>query len=369
MGILHVITRSDWGGAPKIVETLATGTEADTAVACGSGGKLINRLEDSSVDVFEIEQLKSPPDPLADLKALSRVISILNSGDFDLVHCHSTKAGALGRIAAAIVGLPSVFTVHGWGFYNTEYRWLSTTIKVGERLLARTTDSIVCVSENDLKVGESMKISSKAADSRVVKNGIPEIGLPDTRNSIYDQINLDRDIPVIGAIARLAPQKNPIAILRTVKELRDQGIEVAVVLIGDGPLMSECREFIEHANINNAYLLGFVEDALELLPDLDVFLLPSRFEGLPLTVLESMHLGVPLVAYDVGGVPEVIEDGETGYVVPKGDFESFVAATQNLVENEDLRVQFSQRARELAVKNYSADRMISEYEAVYDDLL
>ena len=366
--ILHVITRSDWGGAPRVVKLLAEGTDADVAVACGPGGRLIDELRASDVSVFEQPRLKSAPDPVADARAFLDLLGLLRRESFDLVHCHSTKAGLLGRLAAAATNTPCVFTVHGWGFYNMEYGWVAPVIARGERLLARLTDEIVCVSRNDFEQGRRRGITRHAATG-VIHNGVRPLSFPDDRTRLADVCDLDPDVPVIGAIARLAPQKNPLAILRTAKQLGERGRDVQTVLVGSGPLMDDCERYVTDHDLDNVHLLGFQEDALDMLPDFDAFVLPSRFEGFPLTVLESLHAGVPLVAYDVGGVAEAIDHGETGFVTPTGDHDAFVGHVERLLDDDKLRSELSARARTVAREEFSAERMVADYERVYERVL
>ena len=366
--VLHVITRSEWGGAPRIVELLAEGTDADVAVACGPGGRLIDELRANDIPVFEQPRLDSDPDPVADARAFLDLLGLLRRESFDLVHCHSTKAGLLGRLAAAATNTPCIFTVHGWGFYNTEYGWVAPVIARGERLLARLTDEIVCVSRNDFEQGRRRGITSYTA-TEVIHNGVRPLSFPDDRTRLADVCDLDPNVPVIGAIARLAPQKKPLTILRTAKRLEDRGQSVQTILVGSGPLMDDCERYVTEHDLDDVYLLGFQEDALDMLPDLDVFLLPSRFEGFPLTVLESLHAGVPLVAYDVGGVAEAIDHGKTGFIVPAGDHDAFVEHVERLLGDDELRSQLSARARTTARSEFSAERMVADYKRVYERVL
>ena len=368
--ILQVITRSDWGGAPRIVESLATQINEVAAVACGPGGRLIERLEENNVPVYVQPHLQSSPDP-KDVLAYRDLQQLIVEGEFDIVHSHSTKAGALSRIAAARADVPTVFTVHGWGFYNTKYGSLRPLVIRGEQFLEKRTDEIVCVSENDYKQGIRQGILSSNKGT-VIHNGIQPLDYSSDRNTLYEKFDIDQDIPIIGSIGRIAPQKNPIATLKAARELKQRGQNAATILIGSGPLENKCEEFINKHNMDNIYLPGFIENALDFLPDFDVFLLPSRFEGFPLTVLECMHAGVPIVAHDVGGIAEAIVDGETGFVVPPhGDDEhdQFVDRVQNLLENPQRREHMGQQAQEVADKRFTERQMIAEYQDIYNEYI
>lgn len=362
--VLHVISGDAWGGAPRVVDLLATRTATTDAVACGPIPRLVDRLEGSDVRVFRRPRLRSPPSPASDARELAGLAALLSRESFDLVHCHSTKAGALGRVAARVAGVPSVFTVHGWGFYNTGYDRLGPAILRAERLLARATGAVVCVSESDRERGTSEGILGHT-DARVVHNGIPPVELSGDRARL-PETGVDADRPVIGTVGRLVEQKRPTELFRAGEALRDRGVDVSVVWIGDGPLADRCRS---RADGTDSHLLGFREDALELAADFDVFVLPSAFEGFPLVVLEAMHLGLPVVACDVGGVGEAVLDGETGFLVDPDDHTALVDRIEPLLREPSVADRMGRRGRERATGEFSVDRMVAGYEGVYRDVL
>jgi glycosyltransferase involved in cell wall biosynthesis len=364
--VLHVITDSTWGGAQRIVQLLATRTGGNATVACNTGGRLVDELRDAGVAVVEFPSLQSAPDPVADVRVLARLTGHLRRSAYDLVHCHSTKAGALGRVAAAIAGLPTVFTVHGWGFYNTEYGKLAPLVRWGERGLARVTDEIVCVSAHDRRIGRRHGIVPPGT-GRVVHNGIDPFDVPADRVTLPALCGFDAERPVVGSIGRLSHQKRPEAVIEVGERLVDRGHDPAVVLIGDGPRMDACRRRARTADVD-VHLLGFREDALALLTDFTAFTLPSRFEGLPLTVLECLHAGVPVVASDVGGVAEAIDEGETGHVVPPDRLDLFADRVEALLADRTRRATMAENCRTAATR-FDAERMVQAYDDIYSDVV
>lgn len=366
--VLHIVTRSEWGGAQQIVYDIATRSETNTGVACAPGGQLIERLEAAGVPVYTLPTLTNEMAPVADLRVILEIARILRMGEYDLIHCHSAKAGVLGRLAASVVGVPAVFTVHGWGFNNTGHPWRARLLRIVERLVSRITDRYVFVSEQTKRTGEELGIVT-----------------PDTAHVVYNGVNPTFDDPaaegllpefvteqvVIGTITRLTDVKNPLAVLRTALELDKRGIDVTTLVVGDGPLRPECERFIAQHDIPNVHLLGFLDNAqaTSVLKAMDVFLLPSKAEGLPLSLLESLQAGVPAVAYAVGGVPEVVADGETGYLVTPGAEDAFVDCVERLVVQETLREEFSAAASKAANDRFTTTRMVDQYDEIYADLI
>lgn len=365
--VLHVITGEEWGGAPRVVELLAERSSSNVSIACAPHPRTVERFEQHGLAVHPQPHLQSPPAPLSDLRALVDLVSLIRRNDFDLVHCHSTKAGTLGRIAARLVDTPTLFTVHGWGFYNTEYGRLGPLVARVERVLARATDGIVCVSEYDHDEGVRRGIL-EGVDSWTVYNGIPPVEQPEGEDPLA-AAGVETDGFVVGTVGRLVEQKRPTELIRAGQELRDRDHDADVVWIGDGVLEERCRRVAARSTPDRNHFLGFREDAMDLAAGFDVFALPSRFEGFPVSVVEAMFLGLPVVAYDVGGVAEAVIDGETGYVVPEGDRTALVDRLEHLARNPALASRMGERGSERATEMFGADRMIDRYERIHRRVL
>ena len=169
--MLELVTLSDWGGAQACVFALSRGLRDtfDVTVACGSGGPLISRLRDEGIRVVEIPRLVRPPHPVADLKTLVWLVRWMRRERFAIVHCHSTKAGLLGRFAARMAGVPGiVFTVHGWPFAGWWHPIVRAAIMLAERAAARISTAIICVSDYDRRWALRMGIG-RSEERRVGK--------------------------------------------------------------------------------------------------------------------------------------------------------------------------------------------------------
>jgi glycosyltransferase involved in cell wall biosynthesis len=367
--LLYIITLSEWGGAQQVCYDLATrlhGDEFTVEVVCAPGGPLVEKLKKSSIKVHQINSLKRDFSPIQDLKCLFQLYSLIRRGKYQIVHCHSTKAGILGRIAAWLARVPKIyFTVHGWGFYNEqEYGWAQRILILAERLCARFSTKIICVSENDLKQGLARKIAPEGK-LLVIRNGV-RVESHGRTGKLRMEIKAGEDEVVFGMVARLCAQKNPLLFLEAAKKVLEKNNSCHFVLIGDGPLYEECLEFIAKNNLEGkAHLLGFRGDARLLYPDFDVFVLSSNFEGLPLTIIEAMFAGLPIVATMVSGVPELVFPERNGFLTIPGNPEDLAKKMLLLAEDASLRKKMGSESSTIAESQFALEIMISKYQDLY----
>jgi len=374
--VLHAITLSELGGAQKVVYHLAAGLPPDrfeVAVACAPGGGLVNWLKDLSggIQVFEIPELKRNISPVSDLKAFWKLFVLMKAGKFDIVHCHSSKAGFLGRMAAKMAGVPKIyFTVHGWGINDYQSRPVRFIYTWAERLAGSVSTGIVCVSESDLLKGRNLGLAAPGKLS-VIYNGLLE---PGWREGVLRQeLKIRKEDILIGTVARMAPQKDPLFFLEIARRMLTTGGgsvsgggRVYFVLVGDGPLKLECENFINNQGLKErVFLLGAREDAPELIRDLDIFALFSRWEGLPLTIIEAMLAACPVVARATGGVGELVVHNKTGLLIDELDAGKAERGLRKLICAKDRRVSMGTAGRERAVKLFSLQEMVKNYMDLY----
>jgi len=366
---LQIITLSEWGGAQQVCYDLATrlhGDEFTVEVACAPEGPLVEKLKKSGIKVHQINSLKRDFSPIQDLKCLFQLYSLIRRGKYQIVHCHSTKAGILGRIAAWLARVPRIyFTVHGWGFYNEqEYGWAQRILILAERLCARFSTKIICVSENDLKQGLARKIA-RAGKFTLIRNGVAMENLNRT-GSLRREINATDEEVVFGMVARLHYPKDPILYLKAAKMVLESNGGCHFVLIGDGSLYDECLEFVSKSGLESrVHVLGFRKDARFLYSDFDVFVLSSLFEGLPLTVIEAMFAGLPVVASNVGGIPELVSDGRNGFLTIPGSPEDLAQKMLLLAKDDYLRRKMGGESSIIAKSQFALETMISQYRDLY----
>lgn len=373
--VLYIITLSELGGAQKIVYHIAAGLnpqEFDITVACAPGGELVNWLSNLNQDIkiMVIPELKRDISPFNDLKAFLKLYMLMKNNSYHIVHCHSSKAGILGRLAAWKAGVPKIiFTVHGWGineYQSWPVRFLYTW---AERFAGARSTQVVCVSETDLLKARSLKLVT-GDKLCVIYNGLP---VPEKNEGLlHEELGIRKGDIIIGTVARLAFQKDPLFLLEVAERLitsykRDKSnSHPCFVFIGDGPLRSECEKFINNKGLKRSvFLLGTREKAAELVQDFDIFVLFSRWEGLPLTIIEAMMAGRPVVANAVGGVGELVVHQETGLLINKLDVNEAEMALLNLIADPGKRLSMGRSGRQRALNLFNIDRMVEKYRELY----
>ncbi len=366
--VLLLVTLSEWGGAQHVVYLLARHLRQhyDVSVACAPGGQLVERLGREGVRVIAVPEFVRALHPWRDLAALVRLVRLIRQERYDIVHAHSTKAGFLGRLAARLAGVPVVlFTAHGWAFTEGRVWWKRAALALVERFCGLLSTTLVCVSRHDHDLARRFRVAS-AGRLVTIRPGVDPapFGRVDPRAA---RLALGiRSGPVVGFIGRLARPKEPLDLLEAMSRL-SQG---TLLIAGAGPLRPKIERFARrHALEDRVLLLGSREDVPDLLAAMDIFVLPSRWEGLPLAVIEAMMAGLPVLATAVGGVPELVEDGVTGLLVPPRDPEALAWALARLLSDPPLRRRMGAAGREKALREFRIDRMLEETSRLYEGLL
>jgi glycosyltransferase involved in cell wall biosynthesis len=294
-----------------------------------------------------LRHLRPEINPLEDYRALHELIYELRLRKFDIVHTHSSKAGALGRIAADRVGVPGiVHTFHGFPFHSFQSWPLRTSYVQIERRLGRITDRFLGI--GGAVAAEAIRLKIAPAErTRAVASAI-NVDVPRrtavTRAAARTRLGLAEDAVVVGTVGRLAPQKAPQDMLAAFESLGRR--DVKFLWIGDGPLMPEMRRLVAVKGLAERFqLLGERRDVLDLLPALDVFALASRYEGLPCSLVEALTCGIPSVATAVNAVPEVVIPGRTGLLVPPGEPTLLAKAIAYLLDHSSEADRMSAAAR------------------------
>ncbi|MED4730178.1 glycosyltransferase family 4 protein [Aneurinibacillus migulanus] len=374
MNISYIITRSDWGGAQAhlydLIEYIKHNTEYNCHLIIGEEGRLSEQVQVLGVPVDIIPTLIQPINPWKDLRAISDVLRILKRVKPSLVHTHSSKAGMVGRSAARIAGIPSVFTAHGWAFTEGVSTFRKNIAVPLERWMGRYSDSIICVSEYDRKLALDYRIAS-SEKIVAIHNGIPDVErafIKEHQTLETQQATEDRALKCI-MVARFSVQKDQETLLRAISKL-SLGTPIELYFVGQGELIDSMRLLAKELNvIQKVHFLGPRVDIPQLLATMDVFLLITNYEGFPISILEAMRTGLPVIASNVGGVREAITDGVNGYLVSRGDSEAIKERLELLARDSNLQKVMGKAGREKFLKYFTSKKMFEKTLSVYNKVL
>lgn len=300
---------------------------------------------------------------------LARTLDVarcLKSWDADLLHCHLPLASIVGRMAGALAGVPVVTTEH-----NLHERYHPVT-RAASLALWRMNRRVIAVSH---EVAASIEQhAGTRVPVRVVQNGVP---LKRFRREDHDaakvraELGIAGDAPVVGTVAVFRTQKRLDSWLEVARRIHRSHPKAHFVIVGDGPLRKDVEAIVRQFDLSQCVkLTGLQRDVRPLLAAMDVFLMSSDFEGLPIALLEAMAMSVVPVATAVGGIPEVLVATSGGRTVPRGDLDSLTTAVQEVLDlATEERAGRGAAARRRVAEAFSADRMMRDIERVYEEVL
>jgi glycosyltransferase involved in cell wall biosynthesis len=304
--------------------------------------------------------------PATDLVAVRRFVHIARQVRPDLIHAHSSKAGAVARLARlAGVAAPVLYTPHGYAFAGFfEHEAERRVYREIERSLSPLTTRVVAVCDAEARLAGTVASPRRI---RVVHNGIdaPPDGAPDPRLQ-----ELKRRGPVIAVLTQLRPGKGVETLIDALPRVLDRHPAAHVALAGDGPARAALTERARAAGVADAItFLGEHPDPIALLRGADIFLLTSWAESFPYVILEAMAVGLPIVSSDVGGIPEALTDEATGLLVPARDPGATATALNQLLDDPQLRTRLGSAARAVVSTRFTRPAMVAGMCAVYREVL
>jgi glycosyltransferase involved in cell wall biosynthesis/SAM-dependent methyltransferase len=362
--IAFVITRSDdIGGAQIHVRDLSTALRAaghDAVVLAGANGVLADELRAQGVPYYSLDYLGREVGPLQDVRCFSELRETLRDIRPDIISTHSTKAGFIGRIAGQTLGIPTLFTAHGWGFTDGRPPLQMLAFWAVERTTAAWAARIITVCESDRTAAVRARVASR--DRLVtIHNAMPDIDKALRAGPGNSPARL-------VMVARLSRWKDQPTLLHALAGLKD--LDWQLELIGDGPLREPLEALTQSLDLTSRVtFLGYRGDVPERLAQAQVFLLISKWEGFPRSILEAMRAGLPVVASDVGGVQESVVDGTTGFVIPRGDTIRLRECLRKLITSSELRVCMGEAGRTRYEEKFTFDLLVERTTRVYESVL
>lgn len=380
MRIARIIARLNVGGPAQHAIFLSAGldparfvTTLITGTAGSHEGDLTAEARARGVTPVCIPELGRRIHPTYDLVALGKLVTLLRRLRPDLVHTHTAKAGALGRVAALLTGAPAILhTFHGHvldGYFSPSLSRLFLQI---ERALARITDRIITVSpqvRRDLLargVGrpEQVEVIPVGLDlDRFLHGAASPAHLRQT-------LPISAGAPLLGIVGRLVAIKDHSTLFQALVLLQSQGPSPHLIVVGDGEGREALARMAQELGLApRVHFLGWRNDLEAILGELDVVICCSKNEGTPVALIEAMAAGVPVLATDVGGVGDLILHGETGWLVPPGDPPALSRAIRDLLADPERRARPLPAARRLVLERHDVNTLLHRMEALYEALL
>ena len=382
--VLRVIARLNVGGPALHVAYLTAGLADrgyDTMLVAGTVGSGEESMafvaEQRGVHIETLDELHREISPLRDLRTILRLSRLIRRERPMILHTHTAKAGAVGRIAALLAGdaRPPVIvhTFHGHvlrGYFNPG---LTAAFRVLERMLARVTTTLVALSPEvrDDLVALRVAPASKFA---VVRLGIElderVSGGDERRRATRRLLGIPSDAFVVGWVGRMTAVKRTEDVARTLRALVDQGVDAYLCLVGDGPDRVGLERRVHELGIAKRCLfVGYQEDVARFYDAIDVLLLTSVNEGTPVSVIEALAAGRPVVATRVGGVSDVVRDGVDGFLVDVADVEVLGARLAELAGDPELRARMGSAGCAHVIERYAVARLVEDVDRLYRSLL
>lgn len=374
--VVHLVTRLDLGGAQQ--NTLHTVRHLDRALyepvlVCGRGGMLDDEAAaDPSFRTVFVDSLLREISPFHDLLALLELAKLLLAEKPAVLHTHSSKAGILGRLAAAVAGVPVVVhTYHGFGFHDRQPAFVRGAYVLLERLCARFTDAMVFVSKANVAYAAAQGIV-RPEEAVLIRSGVKLGGLPASVDAAKLKMSAGVGMHkrLVVSVGNLKPQKNAGDFVAAAAAVLAGSPEARFVFLGDGPQRRplEARAFALGLE-GKLLFLGWRRDTAQWLAAADVFVMTSLWEGLPRALVEAMKSGLPPVCYATDGVTDLIEDGVNGFLVEPGDHAAVAARVTELLKDEPLRRRLGAAAAAAIGPEFDIDGMVRSQEALYARLL
>lgn len=376
--VLFVITQSEFGGAQRFLYSLISRLdhskyEISAAVGTDGGGELISALKQKNIPVSTLNYLVRNLGIWRDLKALKELKKLLIQTKPDILFLLSSKAGFIGSMAVKQSKLPIkvIYRIGGWTFNDPWPIWKKTAFFLLEKISAKWKDIIIVNNRHDFEQAKKMGIKPKD-QLKLISNGLDVYKMDflpreNARLKLFEKISkhsgkVFQVKTIVGAIANFYPAKGLEYFIETAVFFKEND-EIIFVIIGDGEERPKLEKLISEKGLEKKiFLLGQIPDAYKLLSAFDVFVLTSVKEGFPWVLIEAMAAKLPVVASAVGAVPEIIQSGKNGLIVPPRDAQATAKAIKTALEGSKTGLELGIQAHQTVLFKYDLEQMVSQVE-------
>jgi glycosyltransferase involved in cell wall biosynthesis len=362
--VLECIRQGQIGGGESHLLSLVENLDKiqfEPVVLSFTDGPMIERLKQMNVPVHVIQTTKP-----FDVKKWKTVKKFIKEQNVDLIHAHGTRANSNVLWAAKSLGIPVIYTVHGWSFHPDQKPLIRRVRIMGEKYLTSRTDLNISVSSSNQQSGKSYIPSF---NSIVINNGIDlqKFNPNKLYKNIRAELNISNDVILILFIARFTLHKQPLSLIKAFAQALPQNSKMHLLMVGDGDQKKEAIDLIHELKINDQVTLeSFRIDVPDVLSAADIFVLPSLWEGLPIGLLEAMAMGKAIIASNVDGTSEIIRDGENGLLVETDNLiPNLTKALVELSRDKNKRSHLEQNAITTVNERFNASNMTRQIEDIY----
>ncbi len=367
--VLHVIGGGEFGGAERHILNLATAMDPQRVaitVCCLFADPFVKVAREVGINALAI-----PMRHKMDFSIITKLRDVIKKEEIDIVHTHGVRANLVGRVAAKLAGRDTVVTtVHSLLAQDYPDMFSRLANMFIERASRGLTTHFIAVSGGLQKALLQQGIPEKKIT--VIYNGLNPDDFISKRppGSWRLKMGIEPDVPLVAIIGRLHPVKGHRLYLQAAAEILKNRPEIRFVVVGCGPEKDRLEEQAGELGISGSVLFtGFVDNVAEVLPDLNILVIPSLWEGFGLTALEAMVAGVPVVATSVGGLPEVVEHGSTGLLVPPGDGAALARGINWMLDHPNEALEMAESARTVVGEKFTAGVMARKTENLYRRLM
>jgi len=380
--VAHIIARMITGGADENTLFTVQGLdkdryEVDLIMGEESDKNIFSKVKNINFNIVQMKGLKWKLNYLYDPIVLIKLIKMMRKNSYDIVHTHTTKAGILGRIAARIAGVPViVHGLHGSTFHAFNNGLLNWLLFLSERFTGRFTDAYISVSkvlsEKYIERGIGKKDNYYTVYSGMELSKFYQVRDKINYKEKYKGLGINAEDFVIGNVARLEKRKGHKFLIDVFEKVIEErkGSPLKLLIIGEGEERGNLENYVKEANLEKKVIFaGYKEDIEELIAMMDIFVLTSLREGLPRVLVQAAAVGVPLIAFNVDGVSEIIKDNHNGFLVEVKDLEQAENRIIRYMNNKELVLLHGRNGREFIENKWSVKGMVDRIDKIYQDLV
>lgn len=377
--VLHVITRLIRGGADENTVFTVEGMDAsryESDIIAGRGSEVDGFSERIRQCTRVLPELVRDPHPWYDVVALFKLTRLIRRGRYDIVHTHTAKGGFLGRVASRLAGVPHVVhTLHGVTFHDHIPAPIRRIYVLMERFAAPFCDVMITVGE-DVKRKYIEEAIGTRSQYVTIPSGMDTRSFEDARNdprnardAVRRELGIADDELVLGMVSRLEPRKGYVFLFEAMQRLAPDFPKLKLMVVGEGAQRAELESLVDAMELaGRVVFAGYREDIARAISAFDIGVLTSLWEGLPRVLVQYSLLEKPVVTFEVEGAHEVVDDGNSGFVVPLKDVDALVDRLRRVVSSAGMRETFGRLARDRVLGRWDVERMVALITSLYEDV-